>query len=81
MRSLRECEDDDSFTQKDLAALEARLLRPLVDAIIAQQPEKAAEAVRTVLWVPDEAVEIMQKTPVGKMLKFPIKLSDLAARF
>lgn len=63
-----------SITAEGIIANEERIMRSVVDAILARDAQQAREAIEAIQRLPDEAIDAMHMTPVGEMTQ--IRLTE-----
>jgi DNA-binding FadR family transcriptional regulator len=77
LRNLRNWADSDEETVEAIIEVETRYIRELVDTVVSRNPAQARVRVVKLMALPPEAVEAMQKTPIGEISVIPIPLSKL----
>ena len=77
LRNLRTWLDGENDTPESLTELEMMHLNGLVDAIASRDPELARKQIRSLMSLPQVAIDAMQDTPIGERPQIPITLSTL----
>ncbi len=71
LRNLRSWRGDEAYTPQAAIKMESDFLNQWVEAIAARDPARARETVARLMRLPEGAVEVMRRTPVGAIPIIP----------
>ena len=80
LRAVRVWRNESEMSAEEIAELEDLYAGSVFRAIWEGRPEAAEEAARRLSLLPEEAVEAMKKTPVGKPIEIPMDLRAAGER-